>query len=372
MPATMFPIIRVSSADPFERGRQYGEQAAEYIRGSVDVYEETFAYYTGLDWPEIRALAGEFREPIAAYDERIMREIEGIAEGAALPVEDVLAVNVRTEVMYGIGAAGTAECTSFYVGPGASANGHVLVGQNWDWRKRCEKTTVLVEIEQGSSGPKFVMLAEAGLVGKLGFNDHGLAVAANLLISDLDRGDRLVPFHVVLRGILNSRTIEEALAAIVRSKRAASANYLLGSAAGAGLNVETGPGGVETVFLVQPIDDLLAHANTFTCSINFGDLGLETVPDSPGRAMRMDMNLREHHGSLTRDRLAELLRDHDGNPGSVCRHENEAEPPIERASTVASWAIDLTELVASICAGPPCCNEYETFVPSFGTAPVAA
>jgi isopenicillin-N N-acyltransferase like protein len=372
MTTTAFPFVRVSSADPFERGRQYGERAAEYIRGSVDVYEETFAYYTGLNWPEVRKLAAEFREPISAYDEGIMREIEGIAQGAGLAVEDVLAINVRTEVMYGIAAAATAECTSFYVGPGASANGHVLLGQNWDWRKRCEKTTILVEIDQGSGAPTFVMLAEAGLVGKLGFNDHGLAVAANLLISDLDRGERLVPFHVVLRGILNSRTIEEALAAIVRSKRAASANYLLGSAAGAGVNVETGPGGVETVFLVQPVDDLLAHANNFTCSITFGDLGVEKVPDSPSRTSRMDLNLREHYGTLTRDRLGELLRDHYGNPGSVCRHENEAEPRIERASTVASWVIDLTELVASICAGPPCCNEFQTFVPSFGTAPVPA
>jgi isopenicillin-N N-acyltransferase like protein len=370
MTTTAFPYVRVSSASPFERGRQYGEQAAEYIKGSVGVYDETFAHYTGLDWPDVRKLAGEFREPIAAYDEGIMLEIEGIAHGAGLAVEDVLAINVRTEVMFGIAAAALGECTSFYVGPGASANGQVLFGQNWDWRKRCEKTTILVEVEQGPGVPSFVMLAEAGLVGKLGFNDCGLAVAANLLISDLDRGERLVPFHVILRGILNSRTIEEALAAIVRSKRAASANYLLGSATGAGLNVETGPGGVETVFLVQPVDDLLAHANNFTCSITFGDLGLERVPDSPGRTSRMQLNLREHHGTLTRERLVELLKDHEGNPGSVCRHENEAEPPIERASTVASWVIDLTELVASICAGPPCCNEYQTFVPSFRTAPV--
>jgi hypothetical protein len=79
MTGTTFPTIPVSSADPFERGRQYRTQAAEYIKGSVEVYEETFAYYTGLDWPEIRALAREFREPIAAYDERIIREIDGIA-----------------------------------------------------------------------------------------------------------------------------------------------------------------------------------------------------------------------------------------------------------------------------------------------------
>jgi hypothetical protein len=41
MTGTTFPTIPVSSADPFERGRQYRTQAAEYIKGSVEVYEET-------------------------------------------------------------------------------------------------------------------------------------------------------------------------------------------------------------------------------------------------------------------------------------------------------------------------------------------
>jgi isopenicillin-N N-acyltransferase-like protein len=366
-----FPSFRVSSADPYERGRQYGEQTAEYVAGSVDVYRETFGYYTKLPWEDIRKLASEFREPIAAYDPAILREIEGIAAGADLPVEDVLAINVRTEVMFGIANAMPHECTSFYVGPTATADGHVLLGQNWDWRSRCEETTVLVEVDQGD-GRSFVMLAEAGLVGKLGWNSDGVAVAANLLVTDQDRGDRAVPFHIVLRGILNARSLEEAVAAVVRARRAASANYLIGSAAGYGVDLETGPGGIENVFMIKPTDDLIGHANNFTCAITFGDVGLEKVPDSPGRTMSMQSNLTEHRGSLTRESMTEILRVHDGHPGSICRHDDEAEPPIERACTVASWVIDLTDNVASICRGRPCENDFADFAPAFRGSLVTA
>lgn len=371
--AREFPFFRVESDDAFERGKQLGAQSAPYVKGSIDVYRETFAHYTGLEWGEIRKLASEFHAPIAAYDPEIVREIEGIAEGAGVPLEDVLAINVRTEVMFGLASdkAPLAECTTFFVGPGGTADGHVLIGQNWDWRTRCEDTTILAEVHQGER-PAFVMLAEAGLVGKLGFNDAGIGVGANLLVSTLDRGERAVPFHVILRGILNARTLDEAVSAIVRSRRAASANYMLGSADGRGINAETAPGGVESVYLTQLDRDVLGHANTFTCPVPFGDVGLEKVPDSVGRTSRMHENLNAAHGTLTQDTVVELLKDHENYPNAICRHPDERDHPVEQVETVGSWAIDLTTLTAQIGFGPPCLQGHTLFAPSFARATSAA
>ena len=39
--------------------------------------------------------------------------------------------------------------------------------------------------------------------------------------------------------------------------------------------------------------------------------------------------------------------------------------------TVASWVIDLTDLVASVTAGPPCESSYEPLRPAFARAGVA-
>jgi isopenicillin-N N-acyltransferase-like protein len=377
MAQSEFPYFRIEADDAFERGKQLGEQSKRYVHGSVDVYKETFAHYTGMEWNDVRKLASEFHAPIKAYDPEMVREIEGVAEGAEVPVEDILAINARTEVMFGISALKDkkplAECTTYFVGAEATGDGHVVMGQNWDWRPRCEETTILAEVHQGGGKPAFVMLAEGGLVGKLGFNSAGIGLAANLLISTLDKGERAVPFHIILRGILNASSIDEAVGAIVRSRRAASANYLVGSADGRGINVETGPGGVENVWLTHPDRGLLGHANTFTCAIPFGDVGLEKVPDSPGRTSRMGHILNEAHGTITRDSMAELLKDHVGHPHSICRHASEEDHPVEQAESVASWAIDLTDLTAQVSFGPPCLNGHQRFVPSFAeqTATVA-
>ena len=365
-----FPRFTVESDDPFERGRALGAATGLRIRGSIEVYAETFAHYTGLEWPDVRVRAERFRAPIEAYDREIAREIEGLAAGASVPVEDILAINARSEIMFGLKVTPPPECTSFYVGPAASADGHVLLGQNWDWRTRTAATTILAEVSQGSR-PAFVMLAEAGLVGKIGFNAAGVGVVVNVLISDIDRGDPGVPVHVVLRGILNAPTLEDAVAAVLRARRSASANYLIASATGHAVDVETGPGGVEHVYIAHPEKDLLAHSNHFACGIGFGDASVGEWTDSPVRLETMRSRLEGAHGVLTRAALPQLLSDHTAFPNGVCRHPDPTNHEVERSSTVASWIVDLTEQTASVCAGPPCSGTFVPLVPAFASAPVA-
>jgi isopenicillin-N N-acyltransferase-like protein len=359
----------VSADDPFERGFQLGRASAEYVRESLAVYEETFAYYTGLGWEAIRERAAAFLAPIERYDELIAREIKGLAAGASVALEDVLAINARTEIMFGLSVLPPAECTSFFVGPSASSDGHALIGQNWDWRTRTARTTLLVEVEQ-QPRPSFLMLAEAGLVGKLGFNAAGLGVAANTLVSDLDRGIAGVPFHVVLRGILNSRSLSEAVDAVTRADRAASANYLIGTTAGSAVNIETAPGGADTAFRVDAANGLIAHANNFDAAVPFTDASLGRWVDSPVRKRVLGRMLESHRGTLNRRSIPRLLKDHTCLPNAICRHPDTAQHEVERSSTVASWVIDLTDQIASVCAGPPCQGSYIDVSPSFQTAAV--
>jgi isopenicillin-N N-acyltransferase-like protein len=368
---TPFPYFHVADADPYERGRQLGAASAEHVRRSIRFYEETFAHFAGLEWAQVREIAAAFHDPIAAYDGEIAREIEGIAAGAGVPHEDVLAVNARTEIMFGMWARPAAECTALFAGPAASEDGHVLIGQNWDWNPRTLETTILAEVEQGSR-PSFVMLAEAGLVGKMGFNSAGIAVVVNALVSDLDHGEPGVPFHAIQRAILNSTTIEEAVGAIVRARRASSANYVIASATGVGVDVETAPGGIETVFMTHPVDGLLSHSNHFTCPIGFGDVTAVEWPDTQARLACMGSRLAAQQGRLTRERATDILKDHDGYPDSICRHVKEDDHPMDHDTTVASWVVDVTAGVASVCAGPPCSNEYVTFTPRFARAAAPA
>lgn len=364
-----FARYQVASADPFDRGRQLGTVAATQIHGSIDAYSGIFGFTTGLEWDDARRAARAYRDPIAEYDADILAEMEGLAAGARVGIDDILAINARTEIMFGLSAPAS-ECTSFFAGPSTTVDGHTLVGQNWDWRFRCAPNTILAEVSQEGAGPTFVMMAEAGLIGKLGFNEAGIGVAANALVADIDHGEPGVPFHVVLRGILNSATVEEALSAIVRAKRAASANYVIASSDGRCLDVEAGPGGVENVFLVQPDAGLLAHANAYTAATPFLDAG--KWPDSANRQQRVRDHLEAGRGRITPEYIEEILRDHDGRPTSVCRHPRENVDEMELGATLGSWIIDLTTLTAQLAEGSPCESEYHTFVPAFSASRTTA
>jgi isopenicillin-N N-acyltransferase-like protein len=370
--ASPFPLIRISSADARERGRIMGEEARDRIVESVDAYQETFDHYTGLPWDEVTELALEFAPPIEAYDPEILAEIEGTAEGAGLTLGDLLAVNARSEIMFGLNAVPPPECTAFFVAPAATADGHTLIGQNWDWRPRAIESTTLFEIEQGPDKPSLVMLPEAGLVGKTGFNEHGIGITLNALVSDLDKGERQVPIHVIMRGVLNSRTIEEAFGKIAAVRRAASGNYTIGSATGVGMAVEVGPGGPENVGVMKPVDDVVSHSNHFACPISFTDVGRGKWTDTEHRIDTMRDFLVAHHGEITTETMKEVLRDDNGHPDAICRFPNPEEHPVEQAATVASVIIDLTERTAEITAGPPNESEYFHFTPEFAAASPAA
>mgnify|MGYP001079808275 FL=1 len=91
--------VRVEGSS-YQRGRQYGRQAATRVRLSVQAYQQTFAHYAGWDWPAVRREAARFEAPIGSVMPAYLEELRGIADGAGLDLADVLAINVRTEVMY--------------------------------------------------------------------------------------------------------------------------------------------------------------------------------------------------------------------------------------------------------------------------------
>ena len=187
-----FPIV-VATGGPRERGRAVGTQAADRVHRTVALYEEVFAHYAGLTWEGVRARAGAFVPFIDAFDVTLLPELEGIAEGARLDAEDVLAVNLRTEIMFGLdarpGRAALKECTAM-----ATAGPAPLVGQTWDWKPATRDTVILLACVP-HDGPGFVSVVEAGLWAKCGMNEAGLALATNALQSSRDRGEPGVPYH---------------------------------------------------------------------------------------------------------------------------------------------------------------------------------
>lgn len=338
---------------PRERGRAYGEQARERVHRTVALYEAIFATYAQLSWREVRDRAGRFTGPIDAYDVQVLPEVEGIAEGAALEPEDVLAINLRTEVMFGLdrrpAEAAMKECTAL-----GAAGRAPYIAQTWDWKPGARETVVVLACAPHDR-PGFVSLVEAGLLAKCGMNERGLGLGFNALQASVDRGAPGVPAHAITRRVLTSETLEEAVEAVERGPRAASANYLIGAEDGRVVDIEARPGGPDDVY--RP--DVLAHTNHFLqpSPRPYKDLGRIDGQDSLHRQAVAE-------GALValadRASAMEVLASHDGGPDlGVCRHEDPSVDPVEDWVTVGAMAADLTGRVLHIADGNPCERPFE-------------
>ena len=359
--ATPYPWVRVNG-DPRARGRSYGEQAADRVRRSVAAYAEVFAKGAGLGWSDVRQVARRFEAPIAAFGESYLEELRGIAEGADVDPVDILAINVRTEIMYSAKARASGattspgECTAFAAVPTRWSGETVLVGQNWDWLPHSFETVVVLASAR-DDGPSFVTVVEAGLLAKTGMNAAGLGLATNALATGWDRGEPGVPYHVLLRAILDCETVAGAYATLQRAQRSSSANYLVAHADGSVLDVEAAPGDFSRLFPLEG-GALHLHTNHFV-SPRFGgtDVSLWAMPDSPVRLNRMRVAVAGS-APLSAKEFMTLLGDHAGYPYSICAHPDEAADPTEQGATVASVVMELESRTMWLADGQPCSVPY--------------
>ena len=362
MSAPHTATVRVQGG-PAARGRQYGARTREQIQTSLEQYERVYATFAGLSWAAATEVAGTFVPAIDAFGGGLLAEIQGVAEGAGVAFEDILALNLRTEILFSgkarkLAAGGAApgdlpgrgECTSFCDLRGSRP----LAGQNWDWIPFAHRTVVVLE-SVPDDGPRWVSVVEAGLLAKFGVNSAGLTVLTNALVTSQDRGEPGMPYHLLLRALLGAGSVAAAEEIVRTAHRASSANYLI-VGEGRGVDLETRPGGPGTARR-QPVErgGLLVHANHFDGldPAVARDHGPRLMPDSEFRQRRA-LELADAMGEPSVDGWHRILGDHAGYPDALCCHPNPRDAELDRGSTVASVIVEPESAVLHLSLGHPC------------------
>ncbi len=351
-----FPVINLEG-DAHECGVQYGAAAAERVARTVDFYLAAFVREAKLPLEEIRERARGYGAQIEAIDADVWSEIKGIAAGAKQRLEDVIAVNCRTEILYGSlgGTRPATECTTLVALPEATRDGHILIGKNWDWRNPTVEAVVVLRIRQRGK-PALAMVVEAGMVGRDGFNEHGIVVCGNLLVSNEDRGKTGVPIPILRRRILHSRHYYEAIDSLMRAPRGASGNYLIAYRDGMAIDFETTP---DAAYTIYPDRGLLTHANHFQSVVaQAKGVSKYYTADTLYRDFRARQLLEPRIGSITIDDIKTVLRDQFGAPRAICRSPHEY-PGHEPTMTIASLIFDPKHDVMHVAAGQPTQSEYQ-------------
>jgi isopenicillin-N N-acyltransferase-like protein len=320
-----FPLIEISGP-PRERGRQYGQKAVARIKKGTSHYF-TQLKELSLDAKGVAELVPDYLPVIEAFEPSYIEEMRGIAEGADVPFEDIVLLNARTEIIKLANPKIRARlktpedpdgCTGVVVMPQATASGRLIHAQNWDWKRECAETAVVLKVRR-DDGPDLMTFTEAGALGRCGFNAVGIAITANYLQSDRDYRRAGVPLALIRRKVLENEHLALAMRAVYSTRKSAANNMIVSHREGVAIDFECAP---DETFQVHPQDGLLVHANHFVSPVALGklkDTGVAETPDSLYRDIRVRDLLQPHIGRITFDTVKDALFDEFAYPWSVCR-----------------------------------------------------
>ncbi|MFV9506752.1 MAG: C45 family autoproteolytic acyltransferase/hydrolase [Oscillochloridaceae bacterium umkhey_bin13] len=353
-------LVRLAGT-PYEQGLLHGEALREQIAHNLEVYFARFERELKLSRAETLGRAARYAHAIRSQNPAYYDGMRGIADGSGFLFEQIAALNVRYELFYDEFAERPLPdgCTAFALLPDATANGHLLIGENWDW---IEGVYGAIIQTNEANGLRVLAFTEAGIFGgKIGLNSAGLGLLINGLTSQDDDWSRLhKPFHVRCYEILRTAQLEAAVRIVTNEPRSCSANFLIAHTPDRVVNIESAP---SQVGLTGCEGGCLVHSNHFVdpAALGIEERNIENNPHSQRRHARLETLLRSANHPPTMDDVQNALRDHQGYPYSVCFHIDPNEPPEEHYESVISAIMDLTAGELYVSDGPPCQAPYTRY-----------
>ena len=345
-----------------EQGQVHGEALRKLIEKNIQIYFERFEKEAQLPRSEVLERAESCLDSLQKQNLNYCDGMGGISEGSNQGILEIAMLNFRYELLYH--AIGKLQmdavdgCTSYALLPEAAANAHTIMGQNWDWIPDVECAVVTTASPEG---PHHLAFTEAGIFGgKIGLNSEGLGITVNGMYTARDDWSRFKkPFHLRCADVLESKTLEDALDALIGTPRSCTANFMIGQAQDTVIDIELA---TDEYVQISPQGGVLSHANHFTDP----DSAEIIEPPNPRRYLskfrheRMETLLNERK-PLDVAGIQKILKDHENHPQSICRHADPSLPSEQHTVTKTGVIMDLDERKLWFTNGNPCQNEFAEY-----------
>jgi hypothetical protein len=330
--------LTVVTGKPRERGRQYGKQFATAIAEFLEK-EIVTPFSQKVTRDEMLRYAGQCAKEIRAYSPEVYDELEGMAEGAGVGLEDVIAITLHEE-FYHQGILPKAEhCTAIAVGPPDTDDKHAYVGQTWDWFVSLYGVSQLL-LWKRATGPSVLAYSYPGLWVGAGLNSEGIALCWTSAEGKDIAGPRVgIPSYVLIAQMLYQASLKDALEEARRAKHAGSFTFVLADGEGRLANVEG-----------SPKELAIEEHNGHLARVLFGSRKMTGTPEGQRvkyhpRGQKMYDLLGESKGKLNRVRLKDLLSNQ-----SICACDATNEP--RQVRTIDAMLFDTTKREALVTRGP--------------------
>src|SRR5512138_1642658 len=349
------PLVEVYGTHR-EMGCQIGEAQRQQVQHSIEnahlLIEQSYSTLE-LTW---QGAIIQSRKYLPFAEERYpqyVEEMRGVAEGANVTFDDVMALNAMEAVT--MDALHLTRCTSFAVNEERTADGHVLAAHNEDWIPEDENDVYVISAKPRDE-PPFLAMTYGGLLPNVGFNAYGIA---QLIDSVYPTDSRIgIPRLVVSRAVLGSRRISGAIGRALVPHRAAGYNHLIAHESGEMYSIEVSARRFE---ILHGQDGYMVHTNHYLSPhMREVESDPEELISSRVRYFRANRLLRQTSQHSLKS-LQAIQKDHVNLPNSICNHAVDWSDPLDREKTINALVIDLTVREMHICWGNPCQNAYHTY-----------
>ncbi|MGY4281676.1 isopenicillin-N N-acyltransferase-like protein [Bradyrhizobium sp. LM2.7] len=334
------PILLLSGSAR-ERGFTHGTKFKREIGEALarDFSTLAPAALTAAKRRAIKAL-----DAIRAAAPDVADEIEGIAAGAKMPLQDVV-LRVGFE-FFRLDSGNGCSAVSLKSKEGA------IVSQNWD-APVYKHAELALFVHFTTAGFEFATIASIGGLGWVGINRHGLALVNNDLMLEGYRDG--IPSQVVRRIMLKMPDVHSAGEAILNIPHMGGRSYQLGDRAGNVGAIEVSAASGAHLF---PAATVHLHTNNALLPATRTEESWEALqavyPSSASRLIALENCFaRESKDVLG---VKRMLCDETGAPNAVCKTASAEEP----TQTAFSVVMDCSRGEIHFASGKPTINNYRT------------
>ena len=277
---------------------------------------------------------------VVLKNEDLFHELQGLMHGSGQNMGTILAINARTEIMYGMIDDG---CTSLAWKEGKG--GSSWLAQNWDWQVEQKENLVVLDVVPKGGKPRYKIVTEAGIIGKIGLNDAGVGVCLNAIRArgvDVNK----VPVHLGLKLVMECRSRDEAVKKLEGLGIASACTILIADGINGGIALECTAEGIERIELDRK--GRVFHSNHLLKKQD-GVEDLREPRDTLQRIKRIEQLADDVKGDLSAEKLRELFKDEQNLPGAICR----AKGGESNGATLFNIVSNLTKKEAFVTLGRP-------------------
>jgi len=292
-------------------GLAHGEEFRAGIQELISIRKELMLQKNPRLRPQLNSLAMAQFQTTLDFSPHLALELEGIANGAGVSLEDIVILNNYTDFRDII--LPDEGCSTVFL----KKENRAIVGQTWDMHSSAKNYLCTIALPSNKNHSQTIILSLVGCLGLMGLTSKGLFIGVNNINTKNAKAGLIWP--ALVRSTLEAQSLDEMSKRLLKAPVTSGHNYLISDST-SGQHYEISPTAKECVSQVKASQTQAFVFHTNHC---LGQRNKEVEENTSLSSTTFDRyTLLEKNLSKVENayQLLGLLTSHENYPKSICSH----------------------------------------------------